>query len=136
MAFEVQKINPLDLQPRKAVGISLPFSGQAVFNSNYTTKDAIKNNLINYFLTTKGERFLNVNFGNSLQNLLFEQLTEDMLPAIDAAVREDLRIYFPSIQVIEIVTEGVPDRNIVQFSMRYRVVDTNIEDELIINFEQ
>lgn len=136
MAFEVQKINPLDLQPRKAVGISLPFSGQAVFNSNYTTKDAIKNNLINYFLTAKGERFLNVNFGNSLQNLLFEQLTEDMLPAIDAAVREDLRIYFPSIQVIEIVTEGVPDRNIIQFSMRYRVVDTNIEDELIINFEQ
>ena len=136
MAFEVQKINPLDLQPRKAVGISLPFSGQAVFNSNYTTKDAIKNNLINYFLTTKGERFLNVNFGNSLQNLLFEQLTEDMLPAIDAAVREDLRIYFPTIQVIEIVTEGVPDRNIIQFSMRYRVVDTNIEDELIINFEQ
>lgn len=136
MAFEVQKINPLDLQPRKAVGISLPFSGQAVFNSNYTTKDAIKNNLINYFLTAKGERFLNVNFGNSLQNLLFEQLTEDMLPAIDAAVREDLRIYFPTIQVIEIVTEGVPDRNIIQFSMRYRVVDTNIEDELIINFEQ
>lgn len=136
MAFEVQKINPLDLQPRKAVGISLPFSGQAVFNSNYTTRDAIKNNLINYFLTAKGERFLNVNFGNSLQNLLFEQLTEDMLPAIDAAVREDLRIYFPTIQVIEIVTEGVPDRNIIQFSMRYRVVDTNIEDELIINFEQ
>ena len=59
-----------------------------------------------------------------------------MLPAIDAAVREDLRIYFPTIQVIEIVTEGVPDRNIIQFSMRYRVVDTNIEDELIINFEQ
>ena len=43
MAFEVKRINPLDRQPRKAVGISLPFSGQAVFNSTYTTKDAIKN---------------------------------------------------------------------------------------------
>ena len=57
MAFEVKKINPLDRQPRKAVGISLPFSGQAVFNSTYTTKDAIKNNIINFFLTGKGERF-------------------------------------------------------------------------------
>ena len=51
MAFEVKRINPLDRQPRKAVGISLPFSGQAVFNSTYTTKDAIKNNIINFFIT-------------------------------------------------------------------------------------
>ena len=27
MAFNVKRINPLDLQPRKAVGIDLPFSG-------------------------------------------------------------------------------------------------------------
>ena len=32
MAFDVKKINPLDRQPRKAVGVNLPFSGQAVFN--------------------------------------------------------------------------------------------------------
>jgi len=51
MAFDAKKINPLDRQPRKAVGVNLPFSGQAVFNSNYLTKDAVRNNLINYFLT-------------------------------------------------------------------------------------
>ena len=28
MAFDVKKINPLDRQPRKAVGVNLPFSGK------------------------------------------------------------------------------------------------------------
>ena len=65
MAFEVKKIDPLDLQPRKAVGVQLPFSGKSVFNVNYTTEAAIKTNLINYFLTGRGERFLNVNFGKT-----------------------------------------------------------------------
>ena len=51
MAFNIRKIDPIDLQPRKAVGVSLPFSGKAVFNSTFQTKDAIKTNLINYFLT-------------------------------------------------------------------------------------
>ena len=35
MAFEVKKINPLDLQPRKAVGIDLPFSAKNAFSSNF-----------------------------------------------------------------------------------------------------
>ena len=51
MAFQIQKIYPLDLEDRKAIGVDLPFTGTAVFNSNYLTKDAIRNNLINYFLT-------------------------------------------------------------------------------------
>ena len=56
MAFEIKKIDPRDLQPRVAIGVKLPFSGKAVFNSTFTSAEAIKNNLINYFLTGKGER--------------------------------------------------------------------------------
>ena len=37
-----KKINPLDRQPRKAVGVDLPFSSPSVFNSTYQTKDALK----------------------------------------------------------------------------------------------
>ena len=74
MAFEAKKINPLDRQPRKAIGVSLPFTGLGVFNSTFTTRDAVKNNLINFFLTGKGERFLNPTFGTGLRNLLFENI--------------------------------------------------------------
>jgi phage baseplate assembly protein W len=136
MAFEIQKINPLDLQPRKAIGVKLPFSGTGVFNSTYQSRDAIKTNLINYFLTARGERYLNVDFGNGLQSLLFDQLTEDKVQEIDTKIKRDLAIYFPRVKAIEINTTGIPDTNTVQFSMRYQVTDTNIEDEVVLNFEQ
>jgi phage baseplate assembly protein W len=136
MAFEVKKIDPLDLQPRKAVGLKLPFSGKSVFNVNYTTEEAIKTNLIHYFLTGRGERFLNVEFGNGLQRLIFDQLTEDKVREIDATVKADLSFYFPRVEPLSIETVGIPDNNTVQFSMRYKVKNTNIEDEVVINFEQ
>lgn len=134
MAFKVRKINPLDLQPRKAIGVSLPFSGQAVFNSTYQTKDALKANLINFFLTNTGERFLNTTLGTDLQRLLFDNLTEDKVREIDSVIKNSLSLYFPKVEPVEISTTGIPDRNTVQFYLKYKVSETNIEDELIINF--
>ena len=83
MAYNRRKIDPLDLQPRKAVGVALPFSGRAVFNSTYQTKDAIRNNLINFFLTGKNERVFNLNFGAGLRNLLFENITKTGLTRLE-----------------------------------------------------
>lgn len=134
MAFEVKKIDPLDLQPRKAVGVSIPFTGNAVFNSTYETKEAIKTNLINYFLTGKGERFMNPTFGNALQPLLFDQLTEDKVKQIDSIVRTDLSNLFPRVEPVEISTVGDPDNNTIQFVLKYKLRNSNIEDEVIINF--
>ncbi len=134
MAFNIRKIDPIDLQPRKAVGVSLPFSGKAVFNSTFQTKDAIKTNLINYFLTNRGERYLNPDFGNQLQTLLFDNLTKDKVEQIDALIREDLRIFFPKVRPVEVKTVGDADSNTVQFSLKYKINNTNIEDEVVINF--
>ena len=135
MPTEVRKIDPLDLQPRKAVGVSLPFSGKAVFNQTFQTRDAIKTNLINYFLTARGERYLNPLFGNELQNLLFENLNQDSIRRVDSLVREDLSVFFPRIIPIDISTVGDPDTGTIQFSLKYKVSETNIEDEVVINFD-
>tara|TARA_B100001778_G_C18212414_1_gene460686 strand:+ start:121 stop:531 length:411 start_codon:yes stop_codon:yes gene_type:complete len=134
MAFEVKKISPIDLQPRKAVGVSLPFTGRAVFNQTFETKEAIKTNLINYFLTGKGERYMNPTFGNALQPLLFDQLTEDKVKEIDSIVKSDIERYFPRVEPVEISTVGDPDRNTVQFVLKYKLRDTSVEDEVVINF--
>lgn len=136
MAFKVRKIDPLDLQPRKAVGVKLPFSGRAVFNSTFQSKDAVKTNLINYFLTGKNERYMNPDFGNSLQPLLFDQMNENKLIEIETLVRRDLKEYFPKVIPSDISVIGIPDTNVVQFSLRFSIKDTGIEDEVILNFEQ
>ncbi len=71
MAFDAQQIYPQDLDVNQAIGINLPLNGNAVFTSNYQTRDAIKNNLINFFLTNPGERYLNPEFGGGLREFIF-----------------------------------------------------------------
>jgi len=136
MAFQVEQINPLDLQPRMAVGVRLPFSSNSVFNSTYTTKDALKANLINYFLTEKGERFLNPALGAGLRALLFEQMTEDKKEEIDYAVRQGVVEWFPNVIIQQLETIYSEDINTVTISIVYNVAQTNIQDQLVINFEQ
>ena len=136
MAFNVQKINPLDLQPRKAVGVNLPFSSNSVFNSTYTTQDALKANLVNHFLTEKGERYLNPDLGAGLRRLIFDQITEDKKGEIDAVIRTEISTYFPSVQVNNTKIVTSPDTNTVTVYIKYSVTQTNIQDELLINFEQ
>ena len=135
MAYNPRRIDPLDLQPRKAVGIALPFSGRAVFNSTYQTKDAIRNNLINFFLTGKNERIFNLNFGAGLRNLLFENITQDKISEVRELILENLKSYFPQVVVRNLSLEATPDRNLVQFHLQYAVSQTNIQDEVAINFE-
>jgi len=136
MAYKVQRISPLDLQPRKAVGVALPFSGEAVFNSTYTSKDAVRNNIINYFLTGKNERVFNVNFGSGLRNMLFEAITSDSIERTKAAIRSELELYFPRVIINQLNLQAYPDQNLVNFHLKYSVSETNIVDEVSINFEQ
>lgn len=136
MSYKVQRINPLDLQPRKAVGVALPFSGKAVFNSTYTTKDATRANLINFFLTGKNERILNVDFGAGLRNFLFENLTQDMIDSTRELINQSLELYFPQVLVRNLELIAIPDQNMVTFTLKYAVKETNITDEVVINFEQ
>lgn len=135
MALNVKKINPLDNQPRKAIGVDLPFSGKAVFNQTFQTKDAIKANLINYFLTGKNERFFNPSFGAGLRSLLFNNITEAELDGIRLQILDDLQLFFPRVEVTNLALIPNADTNTIIFSMRYAIKDSNIEDEVIINFD-
>lgn len=136
MAYKVEKINPLDLQPDTAVGVDLPFSGRGVFNSTYLTKDAIRANIINYFLTNKGERYMNPDFGSDIRRLLFENIDNDNLEIVRETIKRDLNFYFPRVEPTLIQVTAQPDNNTVSTLLRYQILDTNIEDEILINIEQ
>ena len=136
MAFSVQQINPLDLQPRKAVGVSIPFSNRAVFNSTYTTQDAIKSNLINYCLTNRGERFLNPDFGADITRLLFEPATQGISDEVEAVIRSGILTWFPNVVIEDLKVTTTIDTNTATVYLKYNIRNTNIQDQLVINFEQ
>lgn len=133
MAIESRKINPIDLQPRKAVGFNLPFSSKSVFTVNYQTKDAIKYNLINYLLTGVGERPLNPQFGSNIRTKLFDQISSDTLLDIEFSIKSGVGLYFPKVQVVELTVTPIIDNNTIQIYFKYRIVDTPIQDELVVN---
>ena len=136
MAYGAKRINPIDLEKRRAVGITVPLSGKAVFNSSYETKDAIKSNLINFILTGKGERYFNPAFGSGIRNLIFANINRDNLTSLELLIREELLTYFPNLNIKELTLTSAVDDNIILFSLKFNIRDTETEDEITINFEQ
>jgi len=134
MAFSPQQIYPIDFDASAAVGINLPLGGPAVFISNYQTKDAIKNNLINFFLTNPGEIPLNPTFGGGLRAFIFEQITVDDLNFLREDINQKISTYFPNIVVDDLIVSGQPDNNQITVTLKYSVTNTNISDVLEIQF--
>lgn len=133
MAFRVSNIEPIDLQPRVAIGISLPFNGPTGFNSTFDTATQLKSNLIAFLLTNKGERVLNPTFGANLRELIFEQIHETTLEEFKEIIKSRVEQQFPRVNITNIVNDFNPDTNQVNISFTYRVTQTNIEDNISIN---
>ena len=134
MAYNIININPLDLQPSKGVGIKVPFDGPTGLNITYTTKDAVKSNILNFFLTGKRERIMNPNFGAGIREQLFEQITNNTAENLEDIITFGLNDYFPQIQLTNLNVNATPDQNLIQIYFSYSIENTNIQDEITINF--
>jgi|TARA_B100000131_G_scaffold317979_1_gene360966 phage baseplate assembly protein W len=134
MAFGAIKKFPNDTKPRVGIGVDLPFSEGGVFTPNYTTQEAIKYNLINFFLTNPGERPGNPAFGGGLRDFVFEQLSSENLDFLKDDIGNKLTNFFPDVLVNEVSLGGDVDRNEVIINIKYAVANTGIEDELNLNF--
>tara|TARA_B000000477_G_scaffold122627_1_gene126893 strand:+ start:1118 stop:1525 length:408 start_codon:yes stop_codon:yes gene_type:complete len=134
MAFGAVQKFPNDTRPRVGIGVDLPLDGGAVFIPNYTTSQAIKNNLINFFLTNPGERPGNPAFGGGLRAFIFEQITNNSLEFLKEDVGEKIKAHFPNVDLQELSLLEDPDNNEITVQMYYSVVNTGIEDELTLTF--
>jgi len=136
MAILLGRKFPIDTQPAKAVGVALPFNGAAVFTSNYTTKSQLNSNIINFFLTNKGERVFYPNYGGNLRATLFEQITSNNLDALKSQIENDLTVNFPEVRVAEIEVLGSEDLNTIQINIIYTVAISGETDTVSLNFNQ
>ena len=134
MAFNQQQINPLDLNPNVAVGVNLPLSGPAVFISNYTTYDALKTDLINFFLTNPGERPMNPTFGGGLRNFIFSQIEEENINGLKENIEFKLQKYFPQVGISSLEVLQDPDNNTLIVELKYFILNSNIQDTITFEF--
>jgi phage baseplate assembly protein W len=132
MAIIVQNRFPNDSVDRRAIGVDLPFNAPAVFKSNYLTRNAIKNNIINFFSTDQGERVFNPFFGSGLQRVLFENSTNLTENFIQKLVGDELNQYFPFVGVQQINVKVNNDENSINIVVKYQVTNFGIQDEINI----
>jgi len=136
MIVRFEQKDPLDIRTSVGVGVNLPFSGNAVFNTTYTTKEAIKANLINYFLTNKGERYLNPLFGSDIRLLLFDNVSEDTIIELKARIISEIGTFFPRVKKTLFEISGDPDNNTFRVYLKYKIINSSIQDEILINIDQ
>ena len=136
MAFGAIQIFPNDLNENRAIGINLPFNGAGVFTSNYQTRNAVKNNLINYLLTNPGERPANPRFGAGLRRYIFTQINSSNLDFIKEDIQQKISKTFPNYIVINSVQIfSQEDFNTINVVIKYIIENTGINDELQLTFE-
>ena len=136
MAILLGRKFPIDTQPARAVGIALPFNAPGVFTSNYTTSKQLNSNLINFFLTNRGERVLDPTYGANLRAVIFEQITEGNLDALKSKIEIDLTTNFPDVRLANLDILGNEDLNEIQVRITYTVVLSGETDTISLNFNQ
>ena len=123
------EIKPVDLQPKKALGVRLPFaiSGDP-FILNYTTKDQVKSNLINLLLTSPGERFNEPIFGVGIYDQLFKQEVD--AETLRERINRQTELFVPEVEV-ENLNISQNEHN-VTIEVIYRLLVNNAMDAITL----
>jgi phage baseplate assembly protein W len=131
---QIVRVDPLDLQKSRAIGVSLPFNGGGVFKSTLSTQAQIKSNLINLLLTNKGERPYNLNFGSDLKKLLFEPLTDILTNSIKENILRSINTFIPDIIVTSMDIIPNTEGNSITAMVSYRLRISGNKDKIYIDF--
>lgn len=137
MAFGALNRFPNDTRPRVGIGVNIPFNEGGVFTPNYTTAESIKNNLINYFLTNPGERPGNPAFGGGLRRFIFSQISTENIDYLIEDIQTKISNEFPNIILNDLNVNGSNEdinNNNITVEIYYSVTNTDITDELTLNF--
>jgi len=149
MARPVYQYRPNNDTPDVAIGVLIPFNkgaarraigseysasasnGLGVFESSYTTRDAVLSNLKNLLLTAKGERHMQPNFGTNIKSVLFENNTSTIREILLESIDEDIKYWLPYVDLTE--TEVTPSADRHSLTVRLNFFITTIGINLVIN---
>lgn len=118
------RINTLDVNKNRGIGIAIPFDPVNIFKITYTTKDQIKSNLLNFLLTNKGERVFNPNFGANIRALVFDQMVN--LEETRETISDSIALYFPELQITEVSFTPNYDTNTLLIKISY-IINTEAD---------
>lgn len=110
--------------------------GAYELNKNYA--ESAKQNLKNLVLTSPGEKLTDPNFGVGVREYLFENSTtnsgDDVIGDIAGRINSQVSTYMRYLN-IKSITSTSNEPNVVSFRIDYELVNFNIDDFLLVEFE-
>jgi phage baseplate assembly protein W len=92
---------------RQPIGITFPLQrgDSGYFNQSFDVVDQIKANLYLLFNTKRGERRLNLDFGSTLWEIIFEFNNEELPTIVEQAIKNDVKKWIPYVNVESVSIE-------------------------------
>jgi phage baseplate assembly protein W len=84
------------------IGVTLPFNNPSgIFNSSYTNRTQVFSNLKNLLLTSKGERYMQPDFGTDLKFILFENINseDEFIDKIKSEISSAISTWMPYVVI-------------------------------------
>ena len=125
------------------VGIQFPLSyggTYGFFNQSKTVFEQVKSNIRNLLLTIPGERQHQPTLGSNLSNILFENITNDLISDVrdraEESIRESISEWLPYVILNEVnVFQDEHNENKIFVQIEYSVtVDPNSLDQITLIF--
>ena len=136
MGYIFENINPKTLSSDIALGVQFPMNYPAVFNSTYTTLEAVKTNIKNLLLTRKGERVMHPNFGSDLLSIIFEPNVSELKGEIQQIISEPISFWIPQVSLDTVDTITAEDDPTLQYNVKitinFDLIETVENDTIVI----
>lgn len=108
---------------RPGLGLKLPVQDGAMgyFDTAYDVATQLKANITNLILTKKGERIMNPTFGCNIHNLVFDQITDDVLANARGTIEEAIQTWMPFVIINDIQIQKQEDLNQIFLTVSFSV---------------
>lgn len=94
------------------IGLEIPFirGKNGYFQQTFDTNSQIKQNLLNFLKTKKGERRMFPEFGTKLYDVVFEQIDENIVEITKNIINEEIKYWIPDITIQKISVSDKSDK--------------------------
>jgi phage baseplate assembly protein W len=128
----------MSTKTKTPIGLSLPIrrGPMGYFDQTFDVVEQVSNDLSILLNTKKGERRMNLDFGSSLWEVLFEFNDDNLQPIIEAAIRRDVAKWFPYVSITSVLVDSSSenrDKNLVNIRVLFTADILGITTPQVVN---
>jgi phage baseplate assembly protein W len=107
--------------------IDLSFTKKPVSGEIYKKEDAaaVKQAVKTLLMTNFLEKPFQPQYGGDIIGQLFELADDDIDEEIDYNIRHQIETYEPRAEVIDVISTSIPDRNSLEVTVKFKVINSN-----------